>query len=76
MTWILGDLLDKVGAIVNDDAPATIHDNRISTWPEFTKASNNLARAFLAAGAGTDDRLTSAWRMASSTCACQFAVSI
>jgi fatty-acyl-CoA synthase len=57
MTWILGDLLDKVGSIVNGDAPATIHDNRIVTWPEFTRASNNLARAFLAAGARTDDKV-------------------
>ncbi len=57
MTWILGDILDKVGETVRADAPATIHGDRVSTWTEFTQASNNLARAFLAAGAGTDDKV-------------------
>ncbi len=57
MDWILGDLLDQVGEIVSSEAPATIHDGRITSWRDLSKRSNNLGRAFLNAGAVTDDKV-------------------
>ncbi len=57
MDWILGDLLDQVGETVRPEAPATIHDGHVTTWRAFTQRSNNLAGAFLAAGAVTDDKV-------------------
>ena len=50
--WNLGDILDAIEPAVPEDAPALIHGDRIITWPEMSKRSNNLARNLRAQGAG------------------------
>ena len=52
-----GDLMDAVGAKLTDDNPALIHGDRIISWPEMTRRSNNVARALLARGATTGDKV-------------------
>ena len=42
--WNLGDILDAIEPAVPEDAPALIHGDRIISWPEMSKRSNNLAR--------------------------------
>lgn len=51
-----GDLMDAVGEKLTDANPALIHGERIITWPEMTRRSNNVARALLARGAQTGDK--------------------
>jgi hypothetical protein len=48
--WNLGDILDAIEPVVPGDAPALIHGDRIITWPEMSKRSNNLARKVQATG--------------------------
>lgn len=50
--WNLGDILDAIEPAVPEDAPALIHGDRIISWPEMSKRSNNLARDLRAQGAG------------------------
>ena len=50
--WNLGDILDAIEPAVPEDAPALINGDRIITWPEMSKRSNNLARNLRAQGAG------------------------
>ena len=50
--WNLGDILDAIEPAVPEDAPALIHGDRIISWPEMSKRSNNLARNLRAQGAG------------------------
>lgn len=51
-----GDLMDAVGEKLTDANPALIHGDRIITWPEMTRRSNNVARALLARGAQSGDK--------------------
>ncbi len=48
--WNLGDILDAIEPAVPEDAPALIHGDRIISWPEMSKRSNNLARNLRAQG--------------------------
>jgi fatty-acyl-CoA synthase len=57
MTWNFGDLLDGCGRVLPADAPALIHGARRVGWGEYTRRSNNLARAFLAHGAEPGDKV-------------------
>jgi 3-oxocholest-4-en-26-oate---CoA ligase len=52
----LGDLLDGVATVVDADKPALIHNDRIVTWGDFDKRSNNVARALLDRGIEIGDR--------------------
>ena len=58
--WNLGDILDAIEPAVPEDAPALIHGDRIISWPEMSKRSNNLARNLRAQGAGAR-RLQALW---------------
>ncbi len=49
MAWNFGDILDKISLVLPPDAPALIHGERIITWADTTRRSNNLARGLLAA---------------------------
>jgi len=51
----LGDMLDAVGAELGEEHPALIHGDRVISWPEMTKRSNNLARELRAMGVETGD---------------------
>lgn len=52
-----GDLFDALGRALPDDAPALVHNGSVTTWGEMSRRGNNLARAFLAAGAATGDKV-------------------
>ena len=43
--------LDAISPVIPPDAPALIHGNRVISWGETTKRSNNLARALIRRGA-------------------------
>jgi len=57
MTWNFGDILDVAGAVVPADRPALIHGDRIISWGELTRRSNNLAAQLRARGAQPDDKV-------------------
>ena len=45
MKWNLGDLLDHVGAVEPTSRAALIHGDRVISWAELSRRSNNIARA-------------------------------
>jgi 3-oxocholest-4-en-26-oate---CoA ligase len=55
--WNFGDLLDVAAANVPADRPALIRGNRTISWGEFDARTNRLARAMLAGGLETGDRV-------------------
>jgi acyl-CoA synthetase (AMP-forming)/AMP-acid ligase II len=57
MGWNFGDIIDGVASALAPGAPAFIHDGRVITWAEATKATNNLARALLARGVEPGSRI-------------------
>jgi acyl-CoA synthetase (AMP-forming)/AMP-acid ligase II len=57
MGWNFGDILDAIGPVLPPEAPAFVHGDRLITWGETIKRSNNLARAFLDAGAVYGDKV-------------------
>lgn len=57
MDWNFGDVLDAIEGVVPPDAPALIQGERRIDWREFSRASNNLARALLARGARPGDKV-------------------
>ncbi len=57
MEWNFGDMLDRLAGVVPPENPALIHGDRVISWGEFDKRSNNLARAFLQNGAQTGDKV-------------------
>ncbi len=57
MAWNFGDILDKISLVLPPDAPALIHGERIITWADTTRRSNNLARGLLASGASNGDKV-------------------
>ncbi len=57
MSMNFGDILDAIAPVLPADAPAFIHGERIVTWPEADRLSNNLARGMLKRGAQTGDKV-------------------
>ncbi len=57
MAWNYGDILDGVATIMPPDAPALIHKDRVTTWGDFDRRTNALARGLIAAGHQPDDKL-------------------
>ena len=55
--WNFGDILDGVSAVMPAEAPALIHGDRVITWGETRRRTNNLARAILARGATAGDKV-------------------
>ena len=55
--WNFGDILDGLDASFPGDAPALIHADRVTTWRDIGRRSNNLARAFAARGAVPGDKV-------------------
>ncbi|TDJ56170.1 MAG: acyl-CoA synthetase [Gemmatimonadetes bacterium] len=55
--WNYGDILDAVAAVTPHDRLALIHGERTTSWGEFDRHSNNLARAMLANGAEAGDKI-------------------
>jgi len=52
-----GDILDAIMEAVPGDAPALVHGDRVITWAETDRRSNNLARALLARGIEYGDKV-------------------
>jgi 3-oxocholest-4-en-26-oate---CoA ligase len=57
MGWNYGDILDGVGQAVPADKPALIHGERVITWADFNRRTNNLARRFLNRGVQAGDKV-------------------
>jgi acyl-CoA synthetase (AMP-forming)/AMP-acid ligase II len=55
--WNYGDMFDAVGSVVAPDQPALIHGDRLTTWREFVRRTNNLGRALVVGGAQPGDKL-------------------
>jgi len=52
----LGDILDGVARVVDATAPALLHGDSVTSWGEFDRRTNNVARALLARGIVTGDK--------------------
>jgi fatty-acyl-CoA synthase len=57
MGWNFGDILDAVAPAIPPDAPAFIHGDRVIRWGEADRATNSMARAFIARGAKPGDKI-------------------
>jgi 3-oxocholest-4-en-26-oate---CoA ligase len=57
MPWNLGDVTDAVAAAVPPTDPALIYDDAVTSWGDFDRRTNALARAFRAAGCVPDDKI-------------------
>lgn len=55
--WNYGDILEAVDAIVPSQRPALIHADRMISWGDFSRRTNNLARGFLDHGALAGDKI-------------------
>ncbi len=55
--WNYGDIFDAVAEAVPGDHPALIHGERVITWSDLDRRSNNLARALLAGGGAAGDKV-------------------
>ena len=51
MAWNFGDILDAIAPVIPSETPALFHDDRVITWAQTTRRSNNLARALVLRGA-------------------------
>ena len=57
MGWNYGDILDAIAPVVPPDHPALVHGDRTITWESFDRRTNRLARALLAHGLNTGDKV-------------------
>jgi 3-oxocholest-4-en-26-oate---CoA ligase len=55
--WNYGDIFDALPGVVDPTRPALAHGDRVISWGDFTRRSNNLGRAMLASGAQTGDKV-------------------
>jgi 3-oxocholest-4-en-26-oate---CoA ligase len=55
--WNFGDILDTIEPVLPANAPAFIHGERVVSWGDATRASNNLARALIARGSAPGDKI-------------------
>ena len=57
MGWNYGDILDRVVEVVAADKPCLIHGDRVITWADFTRRTNNLAAQLSNRGIATADKV-------------------
>ena len=55
--WNYGDILEGVDGVVPEERSAFVHGERVISWGEFTRRSNNLTRSLLAGGAEIGDKI-------------------
>jgi len=55
--WNFGDILDAIEPVLPQDSPAFIHGDRVVSLGEARQATNNIARALIARGAGPGDKI-------------------
>ncbi len=57
MTWQLGDIIDTIIPLLPEGHKALVHGDRVISWQELDKRSNNLARNLLEGGAAYGDKV-------------------
>ncbi len=57
MPWNFGDMLEAIEPALPPDAPAFVHGTRRISWGETAKRTANLARALIARGAKSRDKV-------------------
>jgi fatty-acyl-CoA synthase len=57
MSWNYGDILDAVGRVVPVDRPCLVHGERVISWGDFTRRTNNLARRLMNRGVNPGDKV-------------------
>jgi len=57
MQWNFGDMIDAVAGVVPGTSPALIHGERIVSWSEFDRRTNNIARNLHENGAVPGDKV-------------------
>jgi 3-oxocholest-4-en-26-oate---CoA ligase len=57
MAWNYGDILDAIAEAVPADRPALIHGERVISWGDYTRRTNNLAQRFLHRGVQAGDKV-------------------
>src|ERR1700743_1991370 len=57
MPWNYGDVLETVASVVPPASPFTIHGDKTISWGEAMPRMNNLARAMIARGAKSNDKV-------------------
>ncbi len=57
MGWNYGDILDAVGSVVPADKPCLVHGDRVISWDDFNRRTNNLGRRFLNRGVQAGDKV-------------------
>ncbi len=55
--WNYGDILDAVGRVVPSSKPCLIHGERVISWGDFNRRTNNLARWLVNRGAQAGDKV-------------------
>src|SRR4030095_7977523 len=55
--WNYGDILDAVDRITPPERLALVHADQRTAWRDFSRRTNNLARALLAHGARPGDKI-------------------
>jgi 3-oxocholest-4-en-26-oate---CoA ligase len=55
--WNYGDILDAIDATVAPDRIALIHGDQVIRWRDFSRRTNNLARALVENGARPGDKI-------------------
>ena len=57
MGWNYGDILDRVMEVVPADKPCLIHGERVISWADFTRRTNNLAAQLASRGIAAGDKV-------------------
>ena len=57
MTWNYGDILDEMSQVVPATRPALRHGDRVITWEDYNKRTNNFARALQDRGVKAGDKV-------------------
>jgi len=55
--WTFVDIPDTIETLLPANAPAFIHGERVVSWGDATRASNNLARALIARGSAPGEKI-------------------
>jgi acyl-CoA synthetase (AMP-forming)/AMP-acid ligase II len=57
MTWNFGDIFDALGDALPRENPALMHAERVLSWGDLTRRTNNVAAGLIARGARPDDKV-------------------
>jgi fatty-acyl-CoA synthase len=57
MSWNMGDIFDALGEAIRTANTALAHGDRLYTWGDFTRRTNNLGAQLVARGARPEDKV-------------------